>query len=289
MIESFGKTLENQNIKDYTTYKLSGKIRKVVYPNNIEELKRLIKYLNEKQVKHKILGNGSNVIFKGDYDGVIIKLDRLNSLIINDNIVTVGAGYNIMKLALKTANLGLSGLEFAAGIPGTIGGAIYMNAGAYNSSMSEIVLEIEVLDENQNLLTLTNEDLKFGYRESILKHKNYICITAKLQLKKAKPEELLKQIKERKQKRLETQPLEFPSAGSIFRNPEGTFAGKLIEDLGLKGMRIGDAMISEKHANFIVNVGNANGEDIEKLIMLVKEKVKKQYNIELKYEQEIIR
>ncbi len=289
MIESFGKTLENQNIKDYTTYKLSGKIKKVVYPNNIEELKRLIKYLNEKQVKHKILGNGSNVIFKGDYDGVIIKLDRLNSLIINDNIVTVGAGYNIMKLALKTANLGLSGLEFAAGIPGTIGGAIYMNAGAYNSSMSEIVLEIEVLDENQNLLTLTNEDLKFGYRESILKHKNYICITAKLQLQKAKSEELLKQIKERQQKRLETQPLEFPSAGSVFRNPEGTFAGKLIEDLGLKGMRIGDAMISEKHANFIVNVGNANGEDIEKLIMLVKEKVKKQYNIELKYEQEIIR
>jgi len=193
-----------------------------------------------------------------------------------------------MKLALKTANLGLSGLEFASGIPGTIGGALYMNAGAYNSSMSDIILETQVLDENLNIITLTNQQLNFGYRYSILKQKDYICLNAKMKLKKRNKEEILNIIKTRKEKRLQSQPLEFPSAGSVFRNPEGMYAGKLIEDLGLKGENIGDAYISEKHANFIINKGNASGEDIDKLITLIKKQVKEEYDIELINEQEII-
>jgi len=289
MIEDFGKTLENQNIKDYTTYKLSGKINKVVYPDNHNKLIDLIKYLQKHHIKYKVIGRGSNLIFTKDYDGVIIKLDRFDKLIINDTTVIVGAGYNLIKLSIVTANHGLSGLEFATGIPGTIGGAIYMNAGAYNSSISDIILEIEALDENLNLIKLTKEDLKFDYRDSLLKHKNYICLNVKLQLQKASKNEILDLIKNRKQKRIETQPLEHPSAGSVFRNPDGQFAGKLIEELGLKGTKVGDAMISKKHANFIINVGNANGKDVEKLINLVKDKVKQKYNIELKIEQEIIK
>ena len=288
MINKFGKILENQDIKDYTTYKLSGKIKTVIYPENKEDLISLIKYLRKNKIKHMIIGNGSNLIFKGNYDGVIIKLNKFNKLIVNDAFVTVGAGYNLIKLAIKTANLGLSGLEFASGIPGTIGGAVYMNAGAYNSSMSDVVLEIEALDDNLNLITLTNKELNFSYRNSILKTKNYICLNAKLKLKKQNKEEILNLIKARKQKRLISQPLEFPSADSVFRNPEGLYAGKLIEDLGLKGTKIGDACISEKHANFIINNGNASGEDIEKLIILIKNKVKEKYNIELISEQEII-
>jgi len=288
MINKFGRTLENQNIKDYTTYKLSGKIKTVIYPENKEKLIDLIKYLKDNNIKYMVVGNGSNLIFKGDYNGVIIKLDKFDELIINDTLITVGAGYNLMKLAIKTANLGLSGLEFASGIPATIGGAIYMNAGAYNSQMSNVVLKIEALDESQNLITLTNKDLKFGYRDSILKNKNYICLNAQLQLKKQNKEDILNLIKIRKQKRLQTQPLEFPSAGSVFRNPEDKFAGKLIEDAELKGTQIGGASISEKHANFIINNGNASGEDIEKLIELTQVKIKEKYNIDLIYEQEII-
>ena len=288
MINKFGRTLENQNIKDYTTYKLSGKIKTVIYPENKEKLIDLIKYLKDINIKYMVVGNGSNLIFKGDYNGVIIKLDKFDELIINDTLITVGAGYNLMKLAIKTANLGLSGLEFASGIPATIGGAIYMNAGAYNSQMSNVVLKIEALDESQNLITLTNKDLKFGYRDSILKNKNYICLNAQLQLKKQNKKDILNLIKIRKQKRLQTQPLEFPSAGSVFRNPEDKFAGKLIEDAELKGTQIGGASISEKHANFIINNGNASGEDIEKLIELTQVKIKEKYNIDLIYEQEII-
>lgn len=288
MIEKFGKIYTNQNQKNYTTYKLSGKIKTVIYPKTIEDLKQLIKYLKENQKKYKIIGNGSNIIFKGDYDGTIIKLDEFNKLTIQDDIVTVEAGYNLIKLAIKTANNSLSGLEFASGIPGTIGGAVYMNAGAYNKSISDILIEIKALDENQNIITLSNKDLKFSYRNSLLKTKNLICLSAKLKLTKTNKEEILKLIKKRKQKRIKTQPLNFPSAGSTFRNPKDNYAGKLIEDLNLKETKIGDAMISEKHANFIINTGNATGKEIEKLINIVKQKVKEKYNIELILEQEII-
>lgn len=288
MIEKFGKVKENVLIRDYTTYKLSGKIAKVVYPSNLNDLIDLLKYLKEEKIKYKIIGNGSNLIFIGDYDGVIIKLDKFDSLKIDGNIVEVGASYSLIKLALVTARLGLSGLEFASGIPATVGGAVYMNAGAYKREMSDVIKEVMVIDDNLMVRKVSLKDLNFNYRSSILKEKNYVCIGAKIELTYGKKEEILEVIKKRKKRRLETQPLNFPSAGSVFRNPDGDYAGRLIEEINLKGEHINDAMVSEKHANFIVNNGNASGKDIACLINLVKNKVKQEYGITLILEQEII-
>ena len=170
------KVVTNAPIKDYTTYKLTGTIKKVVYPENIYEL---IDLLNElKGQKYKVIGNGSNLIFLENYNGVIIKLNNLNKLEIKDNVITVEAGYNLMKLALKTAKLGLSGLEFASGIPATIGGAICMNAGAYNKEMKDVVREVIIIDGNLNIKKISGKKLKFSYRNSIFKEKNYICLKA---------------------------------------------------------------------------------------------------------------
>lgn len=280
------KTIENALIKDYTTYKLSGKIDKVVYPETTLELITILKELKNK--KHKIIGNGSNLIFVGDYNGTIIKLDNFNTIKQDGTTIKVGAGVSVIGLAIISANNALTGLEFASGIPATIGGAIYMNAGAYKSQMSDVVKEITVLTENYEIKTLTNEELEFGYRTSILKHKNWVCLDATLELKEGNKEEILTIINDRKKRRLSSQPLEYPSAGSVFRNPENNYAGKLIEDLGFKGIRVGDAAISNKHANFIINLDNASGKDVKELIELIKIKVKEKYNIELIVEQEIV-
>lgn len=284
----FGLEIDNALIKDYTTYKLSGTIKKIIFPDSICQLLKLLEYLKINQIKYMVAGFGSNLVFIKDYDGVVIKLDKLNELKIDGNLVTVGAGYNLMKLSIKTAKLGLSGLEFASGIPATVGGAIYMNAGAYKSDMSEIVKEITVIDDNLELKKITNKELNFGYRTSLLKEKKYICVSAMLELQPGDKDEILKLIKERKERRLKSQPLEFPSAGSVFRNPEGDYAGRLIEELGFKGKKVGDAMVSEKHANFIVNVGNASGKDVKKLIIEIQNKVKEVYGIKLIVEQEFI-
>ena len=287
-MKEYGKVIENALISDYTTYKLSGKINKVVYPDSLDKLKDLIRYLKDNKIKYMIVGNGSNLVFLGDYDGVIIKLDKFNGLNIDKNIVKVGAGYSLIKLSMTTAREGLSGLEFASGIPGTIGGAIYMNAGAYNASISDVVDSVTVLDDNLDIRKLSFEELLFGYRNSVLREKDYICLEATLKLRKGKEEEILELIKNRKHRRLKSQPLEYPSAGSVFRNPEGDYAGRLIEEVGLKGMNINGAEVSNKHANFIINKGGASGEDIQKLIILVKKTVKERYGIELREEQEFV-
>ena len=288
MMEKYGKVVSNVLQKNYTTYKLSGKIKKVIYPTDVLNLVELLKYLSSNNMKYMVIGNGSNIIFMHDYDGVIIKLDNFRDVLINETEIMVGAGYDLIKLAMKTARLGLSGLEFASGIPGTIGGAVYMNAGAYNHEMSEIVKDITIIDDNFEVKKLSKKDIDFGYRNSILKRKKYICISATLSLKKGDREKILEVIKERKEKRKKTQPLNYPSAGSVFQNPSGDFAGRLIEQAGLKGMNINDAVVSKKHANFIINKGCASGKDIKKLMFLVKKEVLKKYGIELISEQEFI-
>ncbi|MBR2832907.1 MAG: UDP-N-acetylmuramate dehydrogenase [Bacilli bacterium] len=281
------KVVTNAPIKDYTTYKLTGTIKKVVYPENIYEL---IDLLNElKGQKYKVIGNGSNLIFLENYNGVIIKLNNLNKLEIKDNVITVEAGYNLMKLALKTAKLGLSGLEFASGIPATIGGAICMNAGAYNKEMKDVVREVIIIDGNLNIKKISGKKLKFSYRNSIFKEKNYICLKATLVLEKKNKEEILELIKKRKQRRLKTQPLDKPSAGSVFTNPENDYAGRLIEEAGLKGKQIGAAVVSEKHANFIINDGSASGKDVKDLIIFIQKEIRNKYGIDLKTEQEIVK
>lgn len=285
-----GKVVTNVLMKDYTTYKVGGKVICMVYPEDEESLIKLMHYLKEKKIKHKILGNGSNVIFNDkDYDGVIVKLDNFNNLKIINNTIIVGAGYMLNKLALRVSRLGFTGMEFATGIPGTVGGAVFMNAGAYKSDMGYIVRSVKVLTPNLNIITMYNNELDFHYRTSYLqKNPGYVCLEATIVLKKGNPDDIIELINSRKQRRLESQPLEYPSAGSVFRNPEGDFAGRLIEEIGYKGKKIGGAQVSEKHANFIINSGNATGEDVKKLILEIKEKIKKKYKIDLKIEQEFV-
>ena len=285
-----GKIIKNPKMSEYTTYKVGGKALAVVYPDNTDKLIKLLDYLHKENIKYKILGNGSNLIFSDDtYEGVIIKLDEFINLEIKNNIVTVGAGYNLIKLSLKVARLGLAGLEFASGIPGTVGGAVYMNAGAYKSDMGYVVREVKVLTPDLKIKTLYNKDMNFHYRSSFLQENpGFICLEAKIVLRKGDPDAILEVIKERKQRRIITQPLEYPSAGSVFRNPSNDFAGRLIEELGYKGKHIGGAYVSEKHANFIINKDNAKASDIRKLITEIKEKVKEKYNIDLIVEQEFV-
>lgn len=283
------KVCENVSLKNYTSFKLNEVASMVVYPSDVSALQELLTYLNKEKIKHKVIGNGSNLIFVNDYDGVLIKLEALNNLSIDDTVVTVGAGYSLIKLATKVSKMGLTGLEFATGIPGTVGGAVYMNAGAYKSDMGYIVSEIKVLTPNLEIKTMYNKDLDFHYRTSFLqKNPGYICLEAKLVLKNGNPEEISELIEERKQRRLMTQPLEYPSAGSVFRNPEGDYAGRLIESIGYKNKHINDAYVSEKHANFIINKGNATGNDIKQLIIEIQDKVKKEFGINLKAEQEFV-
>ena len=191
MIDTFGKVINNALIKNYTTYKLAGKINKVVYPKDISNLIELLKYLRKEKIKYMVIGNGSNLVFTKDYDGVIIKLDSFNDLEINDNFIKVGAGYSLIKLSMKASRLGLSGLEFASAIPATIGGAIYMNAGAYKKEMADVVSEVLIIDDKLNLKKLKKKDLKFSYRNSIFREKNYICLSAILKLSHGDKKEIL--------------------------------------------------------------------------------------------------
>ena len=281
----------NEKLELHTTFKVGGICKYFITPKDLEELLDLLKYLKENNIKYMILGNGSNTIFSSkEFDGVIINLNNLNSMEITDDRIYVEAGYQLIKLSIDALNNNLSGLEFAAGIPANIGGAIFMNAGAYKSDMSNLIETVTFIDENLELKTLKNEELNFSYRKSLFQERpEYIIISTVLKLNKGNHDDIKALMDKRKARRIESQPLDYPSAGSVFRNPsEEIFAGKLIEDLGLKGYKIGGAEISEKHANFIINVGGATGEDIKALIDLVKLKVKEKYNIDLHVEQRFI-
>lgn len=287
--KKFGKITENISLRDYTTYKLKGTGRILVEPQNENELLSVLTYIKDNNLSYKMLGSGSNLIFKGDYSGILIQLKAFDSLKIEDNKVKVGAGYSLLKLALKLSRMGYEGLEFATGIPGTVGGAIYNNSGAYGSDMGYVVESVLVITPKLTLKRLYNSDLDFHYRSSFFKkNPGYVILEANLILKKGNKEEIMEIIEDRKKRRMMTQPLEFPSAGSVFRNPINVPAGKLIEDLNLKGYQIGGARVSDKHANFIVTDGNAIGKDVVDLIHEIQNQVKKNYKIDLVLEQEIV-
>lgn len=288
-LAKFGKVKENVDLKSYNTYKVSTISKYLIDVKSEELLVNLIKYLKENNINYFILGNGSNVVFPNEpFDGVIIKLNGLNAIDIDDDEVYVGAGVMLPKLVNETVNNCLCGLEWAAGIPGTLGGAVVGNAGAYLSEIFSFIEEIRVL-ENDEIKTLKKDDVKYSYRYSSFKeNKDVIILGAKLKLNKGSKDESEVLMKERLERRIKSQPLEYPSAGSVFRNPEGNYAGKLIEDCGLKGKRIGGAMVSEKHANFIINYDNATPKDVRDLIKLVHDTVLKETNIDLVIEQELI-
>ena len=292
MNENFIKNYEyykDISLKKYNTYRLDVKCGYLIYPGNTKELIDLLKYLKENNINYFILGGGSNIILAKPYFDVVIKLDKLNNIKIKENIVTAEAGVSLIYLANLCMNNNLNGLAFAGGIPGMVGASTAMNAGAYKEDMASIVKEVKVVTPELEVIRLTNKDLNYSYRNSFLKeHKDYICTEVTLEMSYLDKDKIKETMTSRKKRRIDTQPLDKPSAGSVFRNPEGLSAGKLIEDAGLKGYKIGGAEISTKHANFIVNTGDATYEDILELIDYTKKKIKEIYNIDLILEQEII-
>ena len=288
---NIGKVESEVSLDKYTTYRVGGIAAAMVYPKNIECLKKVLQLLKENQIAFKVVGFGSNLLFSSKrYDGIIIRLDEFNDLeFLTSNKLRVGAGYSLVRLSMQVAKKGLAGLEFASGIPGTVGGAVFMNAGAYKSDMGYVVQDATVLTPDLRVIKLENKEMNFHYRTSFLKENpKYICLEATLYLEKGNEKEIMELINDRKKRRVESQPLSYPSAGSVFRNPTGTSAWKLVEAAGFKGKKIGGALVSPIHANFIVNDGNASAKDVKELITEIKKEVKEKYDIDLKEEQEFV-
>lgn len=288
-LERFGKLKENVDLKKYNTYKISGTAKYLIEVKDEESLVQLINYLKENNINYYVFGNGSNVVIpENEFNGVIIKLNEFNQIIIDDDEVTVGAGVMLPKLVNETVNNCLKGLEWASGIPGTLGGSVVGNAGAYLSEIFDFIVSVRVLDSGV-IKELKKSDIEYKYRYTSLKNnKNVIVLSAKLRLEKGNSDESLNLMKKRMERRLESQPLDYPNAGSVFRNPENDFAGRLIEECGLKGKTIGGAMVSTKHANFIINYDNASCSDVRDLIKLVHDEVLNKTGVDLIVEQEII-
>lgn len=272
---------------DLTTFKAGGDVDLVLYPETEEQCVKLIVWSKKEGVPLIFLGNGSNVLGsdKG-YRGIVVKTDHLNKIELCENgILNVGAGVRGVKASSFAANNSLSGIEFLHGIPGTIGGAVFMNAGAYDSSMDQVVLQTRYLDDEGNIYVLRGEDHHFGYRKSFfMEHPTYFILDVTLQLKPGNKEEILSLINDLQQRRREKQPLEYPSAGSTFKRPQGHFAGKLIQDAGLGGYSIGGAQVSSKHCGFIINFNNATSGDIVALIQHVQEVVLNRFDVKLECE-----
>lgn len=286
-----GRVEEFASLKKYTSYHVGGTARAIVFPKNTEGLVTLMRYLRENNILYKVLGKGSNVLFsEKNYNGVIIKLDDFDEItFFGRNKVRAGAGASLIKLSTMAAKRGLTGLEFASGIPGSVGGSVFMNAGAYGSDMGYIVERVKVLTPDLKIIHLENREMDFHYRSSILqKHRDYICLEVVISLQKGNREAIEEVIRDRRERRLESQPLEYPSGGSVFRNPEGTSAWKLIDGVGLKGRVQGGAMVSDKHANFVVNNNGGTADDVKFLIDLCHDKVLEEYGIDLKCEQEFV-
>ena len=287
-LSDYGNVLENISLKDYNTFKINSLVKDLIIVNDENKLVELIKNLDQ----YFIIGNGSNIILYNDhYDYPFIKLDFKDIKVFDDNTVYVGAAVLPIVLIHELYKYGLGGLEWASGIPGTMGGIVYGNAGAYNEEIKDFIKSIKVLDkETYEISEMGVEEARFSYRDSIFKeNKKYIILGVTLLLKEINIESSKELIQDRLNRRLASQPLEYPSAGSVFRNPQNDFAGRLIEDNGFKGYHVNDAYVSEKHANFIVNKGNATGYDIINLINDIKAKVKSENNVDLILEQEIIK
>lgn len=270
----------------HTTFRVGGAAECMILIEQEDELLKLIPYLNQIEEDYFILGNGSNLLV-GDkgYRGVIIKLgEGMDRIMVDGERILVQAGALLSKTAAVARDAELSGMEFAAGIPGSIGGGVVMNAGAYDGEMKQITESVKVMDKEGNILVLDNDTMEFGYRTSIIKNRPFIVLEVVLRMRAGKKDEIQAKMNELMAKRQSRQPLNYPSAGSTFKRPEGYFAGKLIMDAGMRGYRIGDAQVSEKHCGFIVNIGNASAADVREVIEEVQEKVKERFHVRLEPE-----
>lgn len=275
---------ENEPLSAHSTMRVGGPAALAAFPTGSAELSALIQRAKEASVRYIIVGNASNILFSDDgFDGLAIFTTAMRRVVWNGARVTAECGASLTGLAAAATKRGLSGLEFAFGIPGTVGGAVYMNAGAYGSQVSAVLTSSEYL-QGDTVLTRNAEEHKFGYRTSIYRSTDDIILSAEFTLTPGDPEEIAAKAAKNMESRRSKQPLEFPNAGSVFKRPEGAFPGALIEEAGLKGLRIGGAEISEKHANFIVNRGNATASDILRLVETVQKEVYKRSGILLETE-----
>ncbi|NLL68020.1 MAG: UDP-N-acetylmuramate dehydrogenase [Clostridiaceae bacterium] len=277
-------------MKEHTTMKVGGKAALMIIPESISCIQKFIAFLKNTEIPYMIIGNGSNLIFRDSgYNGVIIKLGAaLSAIEVNNNIISAMAGSSLAHVASVALEHSLTGLEFASGIPGSIGGAVCMNAGAYDGEMRQVVEESLCIDKDGNLITLKGNEHNFSYRHSRLQDDDLTCLQVKLRLEKGEKSLIQAKMNELNARRREKQPLNFPSAGSIFKRPPGSFAGKLIDDCGLRGTKIGGAQVSDKHCGFIVNTGNATAEDIISLVEYVRDSVYKSSGIKLELEVKIV-
>lgn len=295
------KILYDEPMKKYTTFKVGGPAECLIKIENINELKEILKFTNENNIKLTVLGNGSNVLIldKG-ISGItlIIKIENtefeeteenLNSKLIGQKTkIKLGAGEKIAKVGMVFFKESLTGFEEIAGIPGTIGGAVRMNAGANGREMKDIIKTVKCLDYQGNEKVFTNEEMEFGYRTSILKKEKYIVTEVEIELEKGNQEEIKEKMDMYKEKRKNSQPLEYPSAGSTFKRGIDFITAKLIDEAGLKGTHVGDAEVSTKHGGFIINKGNAKAKDILELVEIVKKEVYKKYQKQIELEVEIV-
>jgi UDP-N-acetylmuramate dehydrogenase len=279
-------------MSQYTTFRVGGNVEALFLAQELQLLKRMVSYLRDKNIPYLVVGKGSNLLVRdGGLKGVVVILKgglaTVEKNVKNDRIVLAGGGLGIGELVSHCTRMGLGGLEFLAGIPGTVGGAAVMNAGAFGKDMGSMVKEIQILTDEGALVVKDRPQLKFSYRELAIP-KGAMILGVRFELDKEDPESISQRVEDYVARRKAKQPLEYPSGGSVFKNPPNDYAGRLIEEAGLKGRRIGGAMISPKHANFIVNTSNARADDILALIDLVREKVKEGSGIELEPEIKVV-
>ena len=282
--------LEAEPMKNHTTFRIGGPADALALPKTPEEVAEVVRFCNEHAQPYYVLGNGSNLLVSDEgYRGIVLQLYRnFNDIQVNGEMITVQSGAMLAAVARTAYQNGLTGLEFASGIPGTIGGAVVMNAGAYGGEMKHVLREVTVLTKEGEVLAIPAKALELGYRTSVIPKNGWIVLGAVLQLKKGDPEQILARMEELKEQRITKQPLDLPSAGSTFKRPEGYFAGKLIMDAGLRGFTVGGAQVSEKHCGFVVNRGNATAADVWELICEVKRRVKEMTGVELEPEVKLL-
>ena len=282
-----GEMIEDEPMYKHTTYKVGGPARIYLKVKDVDSLIKKIKYCGKHRVKYLVIGRGSNLLFSDrEYEGLIISLNEcFNEIKVNGSTMIAQAGVPMISLSYQAAKIGLSGFEFMGGIPGSIGGGIYMNAGAYKYDLASVVKTVTLLNEKHEVVTFNNEQMDFSYRHSICQdNRKLIVLEVTFELTAKSPDEIKAVLDKRKERRMSSQPWNMPSAGSVFRNPQDKPAWQYIDECGLRGYEIGGAQVSPKHSNFIVNNGYASAKDIYDLIMLVQEKVNEKFGVKLRRE-----
>lgn len=274
--------LLDEPMRNHTWFEIGGTADVLVIPNSVDKLVHIIEYVRKKDIPTFLIGNGSNLLVKdGGIRGIVIKTDKINGIMVKEDTIVAECGALLEDISKKALDAILTGFEFACGIPGTLGGAVFMNAGAYDGEMSFVLESVRVITKDLRVITLKKESLEMGYRTSIIKTENYVVLDAVIKLSPGRVEDIKEKIDDLTHRREERQPLEFPSAGSTFKRPTGHYAGKLIQDAGLKGYQIGGAQVSEKHSGFVINKDHAEAKDVLNLISYIQSTVMDKFNVEL--------